>query len=214
MCINEVKICTHLIHTVYKPRWVAWARGCKKVQPCHQRSYNLLAFSTFFCPWTLICYFIKTKNGHCGNFDLFNFQCISPLGQFSCNDLESSVCLYVCAIAEKPAFRGTGDFWSKNILLILAYLKTFLCFNCFNDFSCFLFLFFKSFFWSSKISLPCIMGELARGGYVPLAVGASDRWHLTRDTQHIPHDTWHMTCETWHMTCDTWHIIFVPPPLS
>ena len=46
----------------------------------------------------------------------------------------------------------------------------------------------------------CILGQLARGAYVAVAVGVSERWKVTIDR-------WHVTCNIWHVTCDTW-----PPP--
>ena len=37
-------------------------------------------------------------------------------------------------------------------------------------------------FWSLQTNLLCIVGELAGGGSVAVAVGVSDRLQLTRDT--------------------------------
>ena len=45
----------------------------------------------------------------------------------------SRVCVCVCH-RRKPASRWTGDFWLKNVLLILAYFWTFLCFCRCNNF--------------------------------------------------------------------------------
>ena len=38
-------------------------------------------------------------------------------------------------------------------------------------------------------SLVCMVGELAVGGSVALAVGVSDRWQVTGDKQHDTCDT-------------------------
>ena len=60
-------------------------------------------------------------------------------------------------------------------------------------------------FWSLRTSLLCIVEELAGVGSVAVAVGVSDSWQVTCDTQHMSHDTWHATHDTWHATHDTWH---------
>ena len=36
-----------------------------------------------------------------------------------------------------------------------------------------------------------------------VAVGVSDRGHVTGDMRHVKHDTWHVIPDTWHVTCDT-----------
>ena len=51
-----------------------------------------------------------------------------------------------------------------------------------------------------------IMGELAGGGSVAVAVGVSERWHMTRDTPRMTHDTWHR-----HQICDKRHMILSVP---
>ena len=69
------------------------------------------------------------------------------------------------------------------------------------------FLRFESFlvFWSLWTSLLCIVGDLAEGWFVAVAVGVSDRWQVTVYRWHATRDTWHLTCNTWHLTQDTWH---------
>ena len=49
---------------------------------------------------------------------------------------------------------------------------------------------------SSKILL-CILGELAGGGSVAVAVGVSDIWQVTGDMQNGTRDTWHMIHDMW-----------------
>ena len=66
-------------------------------------------------------------------------------------------------------------------------------------------LFFNWVFGSLQTSLLCIMGELAGGGSLAVAVGV-DRWHATHDTWHVKNDTWHMASDTWHLTPDMWHL--------
>ena len=92
-------------------------------------------------------------------------------------------------------------------------------FCCLNDFCIFNF-FSLEFFGSFQYSILCIMGELAGGESVAVAVGVSDKWyatcdmwrmthnewHMTHDTCHMTHNEWHMTHDTCHMTFDTWHI--------
>ena len=58
--------------------------------------------------------------------------------------------------------------------------------------------------WSSRNILLCIMGQLAGGGTMALAVGFSDMWQVKRNTRHATHDTWHVTHDLWLVTCDTW----------
>ena len=49
-------------------------------------------------------------------------------------------------------------------------------------------------FGSLQISLLCIVWELNRGLSVAVAVGVSDRWQLTCDTQYAIRDMWHLFC--------------------
>ena len=65
-----------------------------------------------------------------------------------------------------------------------------MCFFCFDN------------FWVSgslQTSWLCIMGELAGGGSVAVAVGISDMWQVTCNTWHMTHDMKHMTHETLHI---------------
>ena len=57
-------------------------------------------------------------------------------------------------------------------------------------------------------SLLCLMGELAWGGTVAVAVGVSDTWQVTGDTQHVTHDTWNVTSKTWHVTHNLFFFFF------
>ena len=59
-------------------------------------------------------------------------------------------------------------------------------------------------FGSLRISLLCIMGELAGGRSV--GVGISDVWRVSGDTRHVPRDTWRMTHDIWHLTHVKWHM--------
>ena len=44
------------------------------------------------------------------------------------------------------------------------------------------------------------MGELAREGYVAVAVGVGDMWQPTHDmTWHVPHYMLHLTPNTWNI---------------
>ena len=72
----------------------------------------------------------------------------------------------------KTASRRTGDFWSKSVLLLLAYLLKFLVFDVPMVFC---FLKFVPVFGSLRTSLLCIIVELAGGASVAVAVGLSDR---------------------------------------
>ena len=56
-------------------------------------------------------------------------------------------------------------------------------------------------FGSLWTSLLCIMGKLAGGWSVAVAVGVSDRWHATRGTWHV-----HLTHDIRHVTADTRHL--------
>ena len=51
---------------------------------------------------------------------------------------------------------------------------------------------FFRFFGSLRTMLLCIVGELAGGGIITVAVGVSDRWQVTRHTWHLTSDTWHL----------------------
>ena len=69
-----------------------------------------------------------------------------------------------------PASWWTGDFWSKSVLLLLAYLWTFLGFAILMIFCA---LKFFRVLGSLGTSLLCIMGELAGEGSVAVAVCVS-----------------------------------------
>ena len=43
-------------------------------------------------------------------------------------------------------------------------------------------------FWSSGISLLCIVGEFPGKGSLAVAVGVSDQGQVTGDTRHVTHD--------------------------
>ena len=125
------------------------------------------------------------------------------------------VCLCVCAIAEKTRFLMDGshlveDSIANNgkpldifllffvVLLILCILKHILVLG------------------SLQASLLYIMGELAVGASVAVAVGVSEKWQVTDDVQHVTHDIWHvthnighMTRYLWHVTPELWHIFFL-----
>ena len=75
---------------------------------------------------------------------------------------------------------------------MLAYLQTFLGFCCFDVFLRLdLFLFFLLF-----ANQPTVHnGELAGGGSLVVAVGASDKEKMTGDSQHVTPDTRHMTAD-------------------
>ena len=73
------------------------------------------------------------------------------------------------------------------------------------------FVAFSDFFWRSlQTSLLCIVGELAGGGYVAMAVFGvsdmwpSDRWQVKGNTGHMTCDNWHVTPDMWHLTCGRW----------
>ena len=83
----------------------------------------------------------------------------------------------------------------------------------FGIFKIFRVLTFFGFFGSSQTSLLCIMGELAGGWSVAVALGVSDRWQVACNTWHVTHETWqithktgHMPHEQLHMTHDIWHL--------
>ena len=65
----------------------------------------------------------------------------------------------------------------------------------------------KLIFWSLQAILLCIVGELAWGGSVDLAlaVGVCDRWQVTGVLRHMTRDMWHMTPDMGHETWDLWH---------
>ena len=52
---------------------------------------------------------------------------------------------------------------------------------------------FKKARWSLQAILMCLVGELAGGRFVAVAVSTSDLWQVTGDK-------WQVTCDTWHMT--------------
>ena len=110
-----------------------------------------------------------------------------PIKSTRCNVREPSVCVY----RGKSPSHLTGDFWSKSVLLLLAYFYIWWCFWYFLWFFCFN---FWRFFGSFQVSLLCIVGELAGGGSVAVAVSLSDKWQVT--------------CDRWRMTHDTWHFVF------
>ena len=97
-----------------------------------------------------------------------------------------SQCFSVCNLStsEKPAFHSTGNFWSKNVLLILTCLFTFLHFICL-DFLCVLKL-----FWAH-------IGGVSRARVC--GCGCWHYWQVTGNTwhMHVTHDMWHMTHDTW-----------------
>ena len=61
-----------------------------------------------------------------------------------------------------------------------------------------------------KISIStvlCLLGELAWGGSMAVALGLSDMWQVTGDTRHRTRDEWYVTHDTWHVTPDMWSLI-------
>ena len=75
------------------------------------------------------------------------------------------MCVSVCTIAE-TSFPVAGDFWSKSVSLIPAYL------HVLKIFLHFAFLYSLGSLQTSRL---CIMGELAGGWSVAVAVGVSDK---------------------------------------
>ena len=63
----------------------------------------------------------------------------------------------------------------------------------FLQFQWFFSLNFCVVFGSLQTSLLCIMGESAGEGSVAVAVGVSDRWHVTHDKCNVKRDMWHLT---------------------
>ena len=78
-----------------------------------------------------------------------------------------SVCLFVPL--KNTCFQV--DFWSKSVLLIMAYLERFLDFCCLDDFYNLILFFFRSL----QVSILCIMWELPRVGSVTVAIGVIDK---------------------------------------
>ena len=54
--------------------------------------------------------------------------------------------------------------------------------------------------------LLCMVGELAGGGSVAVAVGVSNMLQVTSDTGHVTHDTLQATRYTRHVTPDMWYL--------
>ena len=54
--------------------------------------------------------------------------------------------------------------------------------------------------WSLQIILLCMVGELAGGGTMTVAVGVSDMWQLTRNMWHLTHDMWQPVFITHHIS--------------
>ena len=99
----------------------------------------------------------------------------------------------VCRILSPPGnhpSRGTEDFWSNSILLILARYNNV---NLSEGLEKYLSLHFCCGFRSLRTRLLCIVGELAWGGYVAALVGISDRWKVTGDRSQVTRNMWHMT---------------------
>ena len=110
------------------------------------------------------------------------------------------MCLCVCPCHRgNHSFRWTGDFWSKCVSQILAYLYHFWVFAISQ-------IFRVSNFWggfgSLQTNLLFIMVELAGGRSVAVAVGVIYRWQVAHDILHVTHDTWHLTPDTWHLKPD------------
>ena len=82
------------------------------------------------------------------------------------------MCVCVCHRG-KPASRWTGDFWSKSVSLLFGIPLNVL--DLFVVSMIFSFLTYFLGFWFFATSLLCIIGELAGGGSVAVAVGVSDR---------------------------------------
>ena len=73
----------------------------------------------------------------------------------------------------------TGNFWSKSVSLTLALHTSRFFWGGFCDDFCF--LKFYLVLGCLLTSLICIMGELAGGGSVAVAVGVSDKLQITRN---------------------------------
>ena len=135
-----------------------------------------------------------------------------PLGRFSRDIRDLSVCLSVClSTFGKLASWWTGDLWLKSVLLILigSLLEVFVFMGF--QWSFFAFKLFL-FFWSLWTSLLCIVGELERGRYVVISLS-------------VKHDTWHKTffhfflftyifCHFLFVSCPFWYWCYYPQTLK
>ena len=67
-------------------------------------------------------------------------------------------------------------------------------------------IFFRQFV-SLQTFLLWIVGELAGGGSVAVAVGRGDKWNVIGDRKPVIVDRWQVTrfYDIWHVTCDMWH---------
>ena len=110
-------------------------------------------------------------------------QPTGPIQSLSCNFCQSSVCVFVCAIAENPLPSGmeTSGQRGYRYFGILPDIFGFLLFQWLFAFEiCWV------FFGVLQTSLLSLMGGKVFG------CGYCRYWHVTSDTQHATHVMWHM----------------------
>ena len=71
-----------------------------------------------------------------------------------------------------------------------------------------LFLLFRFFCFNFGLQtiVMCGLEELAGGVSVDVAIGISDRWHVTCDRWQVRRNRWPVTLNTWSMTHDMWRV--------
>ena len=106
------------------------------------------------------------------------FHCIGPFGRFGLKSAISVSCVCVC-------HRGNPASQCSELAIFCrrAYPLDGFRFLLFQKKMCFKFV---CVFGSLQTSLLCIIGELAVGGPVAVAVGIRDRWQVSGDRWHAP----------------------------
>ena len=123
---------------------------------------------------------------------IFTKSAARPIHSIHCDVLQS-VCLSINVL--KPCF--TVD-WIHLVKECIANIDIHLDIFAVLPFQWFVLKKFQVL-GSLQTCLLCIVGELAEGGSVAVAVS------VTHETQNVKSYTWHVTCHTWHLTPDTWY---------
>ena len=94
---------------------------------------------------------------------------------------------HVFAITETPLLGGLKTYGLRAYRLYWQTLR------CFSDFQVFLLEFLWGLVFSKQPTVNNWGVSRGKDMAVAVAVGVSDRWHVTRNTLHVTPDTWHMT---------------------
>ena len=147
--------------------------------------HNFRSFSNLYKKYTKRARFVvkwkkKKREKNLPQFSqFFTESALRPIQSIGCNVHVYVCCITFCNLFKGPIYKGWQSNWSITNL------------------------FKREISWkdigqnAAGRMLLCIVGELARGVPMDVAVGVSDMWQVTGDMWHMTHDTWHVRHDTW-----------------